>query len=78
LVVPDDDSPPLRPRLGELAMPVLVLHGTEDPLFPPAHGEALAREIPDARLVLLPGGGHELPRPAWDIAVPAILAITAG
>jgi pimeloyl-ACP methyl ester carboxylesterase len=77
-VLPDDDTPPARPRLGEVKVPVLVLHGTEDPLFPPAHGEALAREIPGARLVLLPGVGHELPAPSWDIAVPAILANTAG
>ncbi|WP_432943299.1 alpha/beta fold hydrolase [Kribbella sp. CA-253562] len=76
-VLPDDDTPPARPRLGELAMPVLVLHGTEDPMFPPAHGEALAREIPGARLVLLPGAGHELPRAVWDLAVPAVLEITA-
>ncbi|MGC4936962.1 alpha/beta fold hydrolase [Kribbella sp. DT2] len=76
--LPDDDTPPMRPRLGEIKVPVLVLHGTEDPLFPPAHGEALAREIADARLVLLPGAGHELPAPTWDAAVPAILAITTG
>jgi pimeloyl-ACP methyl ester carboxylesterase len=72
----DDDSPPLRPRIGGIAVPTLVLHGTEDPLFPPAHGEALAREIPGARLVLLPGAGHELPAPTWDVAVPEILAHT--
>ncbi|ADB35955.1 alpha/beta hydrolase fold protein [Kribbella flavida DSM 17836] len=76
-ILPDDDTPPLRPRLGEIRVPVLVLHGTEDPLFPPAHGEALAREIPDARLVLLGGAGHELPEPTWDTAVPAILAVTS-
>lgn len=77
-VLPDDeDTPPMRPRLGELKMPVLVLHGTEDPLFPPAHAETTAREIPDARLVLLPGAGHELPTPTWDLAVPAILSITS-
>lgn len=68
---------PIRHRLGEIAVPALVLHGTEDPLFPPAHGEALAREIPGARLVLLEGAGHELPRTTWDIVVPEILAITA-
>jgi pimeloyl-ACP methyl ester carboxylesterase len=77
-VLPDDDTPPARPRLGEINVPVLVLHGTEDPLFPPAHGEAMAREIAGAQLVLLPGVGHELPAPSWDLAVPAILAHTAG
>lgn len=72
-----DDSPPMRPRIGGITVPTLVLHGTDDPLFPPAHGEALAREIPNARLVLLPGAGHELPAPTWDVAIPEILAHTA-
>ncbi|MEV8377612.1 alpha/beta fold hydrolase [Kribbella sp. NPDC056861] len=63
-------------RLGEIAVPALVLHGTEDPMFPPAHGEALANAVPGARLVLLEGAGHELPPLTWDVAVPEILAIT--
>jgi pimeloyl-ACP methyl ester carboxylesterase len=71
-----DGGDPIRHRLGEIAVPALVLHGTEDPLFPPAHGEALAREIPGARLVLLQGAGHELPATTWDVAIPEILAIT--
>jgi pimeloyl-ACP methyl ester carboxylesterase len=41
------------------------------------HGEALAREIPGARLVLLEHAGHELPEPVWHVAVPETLAITA-
>ena len=65
---------PWRARLDELAAPTLVLHGTEDPLFGLAHAEALATEIPNATLVMLPGVGHELPKSSWDIVVPAILA----
>jgi pimeloyl-ACP methyl ester carboxylesterase len=68
---------PVRSRLRQIGVPALVLHGTEDPLFPLGHGEALAREIPGARLVLLEHAGHELPEPVWDVAVPEILAITA-
>ncbi|MEO3810203.1 alpha/beta fold hydrolase [Sphaerisporangium sp. B11E5] len=67
-----------RARLPEIAVPVLVLHGTEDPLFPLPHGRALADEIPDARLLPLEGVGHELPRTAWDVVVPAILWHTSG
>src|SRR5215210_5506356 len=37
----DDDRPPLRPRLGRVRAPALVVHGTADPVFPPAHGAAL-------------------------------------
>jgi pimeloyl-ACP methyl ester carboxylesterase len=69
---------PVGPRLGELTAPTLVLHGTEDPLFPYGHAEALAAEIPGARLLPLKGMGHELPpRPIWDQVVAAILDHTA-
>ncbi|MFG1811524.1 alpha/beta fold hydrolase [Streptomyces sp. NPDC049040] len=44
--------------LSSIAAPALVVHGTADPMFPLAHGEALAREIPDARLLVLEGAGH--------------------
>jgi 3-oxoadipate enol-lactonase len=50
-------------RLGSLTHPTLVVHGTEDPLVPPANGAALARTIPGARLVELPGCGH---LPMWE------------
>jgi pimeloyl-ACP methyl ester carboxylesterase len=71
-----EGGPGWRQRLAEIRVPTLVLHGTEDPLFPYAHGVALANEIPGARLVPLEGTGHELPRAAWDVAVPAILRLT--
>jgi pimeloyl-ACP methyl ester carboxylesterase len=66
-----------RERLGEIRAPTLVFHGSEDPLFPIAHGRALAREIPGARLVTLERTGHELPRATWDDVVPAILEHTS-
>jgi pimeloyl-ACP methyl ester carboxylesterase len=65
-----------RERLGEVRAPTLVIHGTDDPVFPPGHGAALAAEIPGAELLLLEGAGHELPRWTWDVAVPAIMAHT--
>ena len=37
----DRDAP-----LSSIAVPTLVIHGTADPMFPLAHGEALADEIP--------------------------------
>lgn len=64
-------------RLGEITAPTLVLHGTEDPLFPFGHGEALARGIAGARLVPLAGMGHQMPPPnLWGTVVPAILSIS--
>ena len=56
---------------------MLVIHGAADPLFPPAHGEALAAAIPGAELLLLEGVGHEFPPSAWDEVLPALIAITA-
>ncbi len=68
------DAPRWRERLNTLRVPTTVVHGTDDPLFPIGNGEALAREIPGARLVRLPGIGHELPPRAWDAVVEAIAA----
>ncbi len=50
-------------RLTDIRAPTLVVHGTDDPLVPYPNGELLAREIPGARLVTLPGCGH---MPMWE------------
>jgi pimeloyl-ACP methyl ester carboxylesterase len=66
-------------RLADIAAPTLVIHGTADPMFPLPHGEALAREIPNATLLSLDGVGHEPPPPStWDVVVPALLKHTSG
>ena len=70
-------GPSRRDRLGAITIPTLVIHGTDDPVFPPGHAEALAREIPGAELLLLERTGHLLLRPAWDTVVPALLAHTS-
>jgi 3-oxoadipate enol-lactonase len=46
------------PYLGNIRVPVLVLAGELDPGTPPAMSEVLARGIPDADLVVLPGASH--------------------
>jgi pimeloyl-ACP methyl ester carboxylesterase len=48
-------------RLGQLRVPTLVIHGDQDPLFPPECGRATATAIPGARLVAVPEMGHDLP-----------------
>ncbi len=74
-----DGGEPVPAGLGDIAVPTLVLHGTDDPFFPFPHGEALAREIPGARLVPMPGVGHEYPpRQVWPTVLPAIVAHTGG
>jgi pimeloyl-ACP methyl ester carboxylesterase len=71
-----DDTDIRHERLAEIAAPTLVIHGTADPLFPPAHGEALARAIPGAQLRLVDDLGHEVPRWAWDDIVPPLVGLT--
>jgi pimeloyl-ACP methyl ester carboxylesterase len=53
-----EGEPPSDALLASLRVPALVIHGTADPMFPIAHGEALAAEIPGARLLRLDGAGH--------------------
>ena len=45
-------------RLSRIAVPTLVLHGTEDRVVAPGNAELLARRIPSAELRLLEGAGH--------------------
>jgi pimeloyl-ACP methyl ester carboxylesterase len=57
------------PKLRELHKPVLVLHGDRDPILRLSAARATAKAIDGARLVVLPGVGHDLPAPLWpDIA----------
>ena len=51
-------------RLTEIDLPTLVMHGALDPLSPVANGRALAKLIPGARYVELPGVGHLIPQEA--------------
>jgi pimeloyl-ACP methyl ester carboxylesterase len=70
-VLPDDGRSPVP--LSSIIVPTLVIHGTADPMFPVGHGEALADEIPGARLLTLEGAGHGIDRADWDTAAGAIL-----
>ena len=65
-----------RALLGGLDVPTLVVHGTEDPLLPYAHGRAIAETIPGAKLLTIEKMGHDLPRPAWSQIIKAILQHT--
>jgi pimeloyl-ACP methyl ester carboxylesterase len=48
----------LRGRLGAVRAPALVIAGGEDALTPPWLSEELARELPMAQLILVPGARH--------------------
>ncbi|MGO9158125.1 alpha/beta fold hydrolase [Mycobacterium sp.] len=48
------------PRLGEIAVPTVVMVGSADRTTPPSHSRRLASGIPGARLVTVPDAGHLL------------------
>ena len=60
------------PLLRTITVPTLVIHGKQDRLVPLSGGRATARAIPGARLLLIEGMGHDLPRGAWPRILDAI------
>ncbi|WP_134773045.1 alpha/beta fold hydrolase [Ornithinimicrobium flavum] len=54
----------LRARLGSIAIPVLVLGGRHDPVFPPEQQQELAAAVPGARLVIVQDAAHLAPAEA--------------
>jgi pimeloyl-ACP methyl ester carboxylesterase len=64
-------------RLRGLRVPTLVFHGRDDPLVPFRGGRATADAIPGARLVAIPGMGHDLPRQVWPQLVDAVAETAA-
>ena len=65
-------------RLGEIAVPTLIIQGHHDAGMTPEHGTEMARRIPGARLEVLPNSGHtpqlEEPEAFHAIALPFLLA----
>jgi pimeloyl-ACP methyl ester carboxylesterase len=59
--------------LRRIKAPTLVVHGTADRLVRPSGGKATAKAIPGARLLLVKGMGHDMPRGAWPQLLDAIL-----
>jgi pimeloyl-ACP methyl ester carboxylesterase len=51
--------------LRRLDVPTVVIHGTDDALIDVSGGKATAAAIPGARLELIEGMGHDLPRELW-------------
>jgi pimeloyl-ACP methyl ester carboxylesterase len=63
--------------LRNLDLPALVIHGKNDLLVNPSGGRATAKAIPGARLRLIEGMGHDLPRALWPILAEEIAANAA-
>jgi pimeloyl-ACP methyl ester carboxylesterase len=64
-------------KLRELDIPALVIHGKNDLLVNPSGGRATAKAIPGARLKMVEGMGHDLPRALWPEFVEEIAANAA-
>lgn len=62
-------------RLAELRVPALVLHGAADPLLRTAAARRTAAAIDGARLVILPGVGHDLPSAVWPRVADEVRAL---
>ncbi len=67
--------PRWRERLSEIAVPTLVVHGRRDPFFPVGNGEAIAREIPGARLLVLEEAATAIPDAAAGEVAEAMRAL---
>jgi pimeloyl-ACP methyl ester carboxylesterase len=70
-------------EVARITAPTLVIHGDHDRMVNPSGGKATAKAIPGARLEVIPGMGHDLPRDvcarlAAEIAAHAGAAAPAG
>jgi pimeloyl-ACP methyl ester carboxylesterase len=61
--------------LGRVRVPTVVIHGEEDQVIGVSGGEATAAAIPGARLLRVPGLGHELPPGFWPTLVDALVEV---
>ena len=58
----------------QIAAPTVVIHGKADILMRPSGGKAIARTVPDARLVLFDGMAHDIPEPLFDDIVSELIS----
>ncbi|PGH42937.1 alpha/beta hydrolase [Micromonospora sp. WMMA1996] len=70
-----DCTPRWRERLAEIEVPTLVVHGRRDAFFPVGNGEAIAQEIPGARLLILDEAASAIPDAAVGEVAEAMLAL---
>ncbi|MFE7939435.1 alpha/beta fold hydrolase [Streptomyces griseoincarnatus] len=70
-----DCTPRWRERLPEIKLPTLVVHGRRDRFFPVGNAEAIAREIPGARLLVLEEAATTIPDTAVGEITRAMLTL---
>ena len=57
----------LRERLKEVEIPILIIHGREDRIVPWQAGACLNRLLPNSRIIIHEGVGHDIPGRQTDI-----------
>jgi len=70
-----DCKPRWRERLPEIDVPTLVVHGRRDRFFPVGNGEAIARDIPGARLLVLEEAATAISDEVADEVAEAMIAL---
>lgn len=68
-------SPDRRPGLGRVSAPTLVVHGAIDPIIQVEGGEATAKAVGGATLLVFEDMGHDLPRVLWPRFVDAVASL---
>ncbi len=64
-------------KLAGLGVPALVLHGADDQVLRVSAARATAAAIAGARLVILPGVGHDLPAAVWPLVATEVRAVAS-
>ena len=62
----------VREAFCDLEVPVVIFHGTVDPIFPADHGQALADEIKGSKLLLIPNMGHGIHETLYPLYIQEI------
>ena len=61
-----------RPLLASVTAPTSIIHGDADPVFPLETARELSAAMPGARLIIVPGMGHDLPPAHWPDVFEAV------
>jgi pimeloyl-ACP methyl ester carboxylesterase len=61
-------------EVASIKVPTLILHGADDTLLPPAHGEHTASLIEGAKFKVFEGMGHNIPEPVMPKLIAMMVA----
>ena len=67
-----------KAQLATITAPTLVIHGTKDRMVNPSGGKLTAKLIPGAKLMMIEGMGHDLPKQVWPRLLDAIAELARG